>query len=405
MALRTEKQVNYLSVLLMGGHICVDMAQGGLAAALPFLVLWGGYSYAEVTMLILAANIASAVIQPLFGWLGDRTPRPWFMALGVFLAGVGMAGIGVLSSYWMIVASAMVSGIGIAMLHPEGGRLANLVGGKHKAQSMSIFSVGGQVGFCLGPVATVAAVSVFGLPGLLVFLTFCIPYALVLLLFNAKFAAYGLRDATLEQTDDAPERWGAFSLVLGALSARSIIYYAVTSFVPLFMVSVFSQTEQIGSSMITVFAAVGAVATLVSGRVAERTGITPLMVGCYVVLLVGLVAFAASPIMVVSVVAVMALAVSVNLFNPPAITLGQAFVPKHLGMASGLSFGVAVCVGGVVSPLLGALGDAVGLRLVMWVVAGVAALGLALSVAVACVARKPRDEAELLVEENNEFGG
>lgn len=396
-----DEKINPLSFLLMGGHICVDMAQGGLAAVLPFLVLWGGYSYAQVTMLILAANIASAVIQPLFGWLGDKTPRPWLMAVGVFLAGIGMAGIGVLGSYWLIVVSAMVSGIGIAMLHPEGGRLANLVGGKHKAKSMSIFSVGGQVGFCVGPVVTVAALSAFGLAGTLVFLVFGIPFAVVLIAFNAKFAAYGLRDLSVKRDVDAPERWGAFTLVLGALSARSIIYYAVTSFVPLFMVSVFSQTEQMGSSMITLFAAVGALATLLSGRVAERVHIPYLMIGCYVVLVAGLVVFAASPVLVVSVAVVMALAVCVNLFNPPAITLGQEFVPKHLGMASGLSFGVAVCVGGVVSPMLGALGDACGLCPVMWAVAGIATVGLALSCAVACAAKKQvvasvaQDESEL----------
>lgn len=106
----------------MGGHICVDACQGGLASVLPFLVIQSGFSYTEITALVLASNSASAIIQPLFGWLGDKKARPWLMAVGVALAGIGLALVGVLQSYWLVVAAAMISGIGNAMLHPEGAR-------------------------------------------------------------------------------------------------------------------------------------------------------------------------------------------------------------------------------------------------------------------------------------------
>lgn len=154
---------NKLPFVLMGGHICVDAAQGGLASVLPFLVIQSGFSYTEITALVLASNIASAVIQPLFGLMGDKKARPWLMSVGVALAGLGIALVGVLQSYWLVVLAAMVSGVGNAMLHPEGARLAYLAGGDDKAMSMSIFSVGGQIGFCLGPIIGVAAVTAFGL--------------------------------------------------------------------------------------------------------------------------------------------------------------------------------------------------------------------------------------------------
>ncbi|MDO4291276.1 MAG: MFS transporter [Eggerthellaceae bacterium] len=369
----------------MGGHICVDAAQGGLSAVLPFLVLHGGYSYAQVAALVLAANIASAVIQPLFGWLGDKAARPWLMALGVFLAGAGMAAIGVVDSYALIVVAALVSGVGNAMLHPEGGRLANLAGGEgaNKARSMSIFSVGGQVGFCVGPLVTVAALTAFGLRGTLVYLAICVPYALLLLAFNRRFQAFGLRDDAAVEAVGGRDRWGAFSLVLATLSARSIIFYGVTSFVPLYMVGVFGQTEEFASLLITLFAGAGAVATLLSSKAAERVGTRALTVACFVVLVAGMAAFAAGASLAVCVCMLALVALGVNLFNPPAITLGQSFVPQHLGMASGLSFGVAVAVGGVVSPALGTFGDAFGLTTVMWALCAAAAVGLAFAIAVA----------------------
>ena len=69
-----DKLANYLTML---GHLCADINQGALSAILPFLVVGAGYSYLEATMLLFASNIASGIIQPLFGWLGDRHPCPW----------------------------------------------------------------------------------------------------------------------------------------------------------------------------------------------------------------------------------------------------------------------------------------------------------------------------------------
>ena len=381
---------NRLSYLLMGGHICVDICQGGLAAALPFLIAACDYTYAEATLLIFMSNVASAVIQPLFGWLGDRKPRPWFMALGGLLAGLGMAGLGVFGNYWIIATSAMISGMGVAMLHPEGGRLANLVAQHSKEGGVSIFSVGGQIGFCLGPIITATACSLWGIRGLLIYLVFCVPYAILLLTRNARLAAFGLQDKAAIAATDGHDHWGSFSLVLTSLSMRSIVYYGITSFVPLFMIAFFAFSESEGSLVVSLFALAGAVATILSSKAAEKTGTPRLMVLCFAATILLVLAFTFSPSAALCCAVVMLLAFAVNLFNPPAIALGQGFVPHHLGMASGLTFGVAVCVGGVVEPLLGLLGDAQGLQVVMLVVAGVAAFGLVLSCFVARAVKRSR---------------
>lgn len=373
-----------LVYLLMLAHICVDMIQGGIAAVIPFLVLQNGFSYAAATMLVLAANIASAVIQPLFGWIGDRVARPWLLSLGVLLAGVGMAGIGVFQAYWLVVASALVSGVGNAMVHPEGGRIAFLAGGRRKEKSMSLFSLGGQIGFCVGPVVATAAVSAFGLRGMLSFLLACLPVSALLAAANRRLLAFGLREKGATGIDER-DRWGMFSLVLGACSARSVVFYGVTSFVPLLIVANFGQTEQFASSVITVFAAVGALATFASGYASRIVRTPHLTVACYVGLVAAVFAFDQSRSLALSLAMVGAIACFLNLFNPPCIALGQGYLPQHLGMASGLTFGVAVAVGGVASPLLGLMGDAVGLRPVMWALLGVAVFGLCVSVALAAL--------------------
>jgi FSR family fosmidomycin resistance protein-like MFS transporter len=396
-----QQRINPLAYLLMAGHICVDAVQGGLSAVLPFLVLWDGYSYLQITTLVLASNIASAVIQPLFGWLGDRVSAPWLMAVGALLGGIGIAGIGLVGIYWAVVLFALLSGIGNAMLHPEGGRLANLIGGARKAETMSIFSVGGQIGFCLGPVVTVAAVNLLGLAGLCVYLVLCIPVSFILFVAAPTFKKFGIRDESLVATEksipasqnaeggevkkvssECTDRWGAFFTVLGALSIRSVVFYGVTALVPLYLVAKYGASEQISSLVITVFSLAGAVATLSSGRAARVIRVPLLMVGCFSLLCAAVIALCVSPSVVPAVIAVMVVALCINLFNPAAITLSQDYVPNHLGMASGLSFGVAVCVGGIASPALGAMADALGVTIAIWALLAAAIVGLVISIAV-----------------------
>ena len=372
---------NALSYCIMLGHVCVDGCQGGISAVLPFVVALRGYSYTDVAVLIFAANVVSAVIQPLFGWLGDKRPMPWIMSLGVLLAGLGMAGIGLVPEFWQIVLCAMISGVGNAMMHPEGGRLANLTASKSKAGGMSIFSVGGQVGFCVGPIIAAASCAAFGLAGTLAFLIICLPVSVLLGVLCPVFSRYGC--AGVKGTQDLKrEYWGRFSLVMGALSARSIIYYAVTGFAPLFMMGVFGHSESSAGLLVSAFGMFGALATVISASVSQRVGTTRLTVLCYAGCAVCLAAFALSPSPWLCVGLIVALAFAISLYNAPAVALGQSMIPNHLGTASGLTFGVAVCIGGVTSPALGAIGDAAGLRVVMLVVAGVAAVGLAFGWAV-----------------------
>ena len=69
---------------------------------------------------------------------------------------------------------------------------------------------------------------------------------------------------------------------------------------------------------------------------------------------------------------------TLNFAFSPSVALGQKFVPNHLGLASGITMGLANSFGGVVSPVLGKIADTQGLPTVMWI--------LVVLSAVACVA-------------------
>lgn len=370
-----DKTANYLTMI---GHSCTDINQGALSAILPFLlVAHQDFTYTDLVMLVFAANIASAVIQPLFGWLGDKHPSPWFMALGVFLAGLGMTAIGFAQDYWLIVVSAMVSGIGVAMFHPEGGRLANLAAGVRKGNGMSIFAVGGTVGFFVGPLLTAVFLGNFGMRGTFVFIVPATLCAIVLLAFNKRFANLGKSAKASARSNPAVDRWGRFAPIMGVVSLRSIIQYGLFSFIPLFMMNVLGQSETFSSLTISVFSVFGAIATALSGRTAERFGASRLMITCLGATAAFICVLALSQSVIVALCAAMLLAVTTDLFYASTVALGMSYVPNSLGMAAGLTYGIAVCAGGVAEPFLGMAGDTFGLPTVMMLLAACSVLAMA----------------------------
>ncbi len=373
------KQGRGYSYLMMVAHLCDDLNQGALVAVIPFLVLHNGYSYAEVTALLLASNAASAIIQPLFGWLGDKKPRPWLMALGIFLAGIGMAGVGVLPSYPLIMASAMLSGIGVAMFHPEGGRLGNLTAGEQKGKGMSIFAVGGKLGFTFGPLVATAAITLWGLPGTLIFIIPSTLCAAVLLSQNKALLGFSNPDKGSSADNLYKDNWVGFGFVMGAISCRSIMYYAFLSFIPLFLVYNLGQEEAFASSVISLFALVCAVGTIASGWAGQALGAKKLIIVSYACVAVEVIIFAFNGSLIIALVLIALLALTCDISYPSAVAMGQSFVPHHLGMASGLSFGVMVCIGGLMTPVFGLIGDYFGLQVVMLCVTAIAILGIAIT--------------------------
>jgi FSR family fosmidomycin resistance protein-like MFS transporter len=151
--------------LLSSGHMATDFANGALPALLPFLKERFSLSYTAVGGVVLASQASSSLVQPLFGLWSDRRGAMWLLPAGVALAGVGIALAADAPSYWLVVLLVLVSGLGSAAFHPEGSKFAGFVSGRKRASGMSWFSIGGNLGYGLGPVVTTAIVVALGLRG------------------------------------------------------------------------------------------------------------------------------------------------------------------------------------------------------------------------------------------------
>lgn len=368
------------SYLISFGHICTDVPQGALPALLPFLVAAYSLSYTLAAVIMLANCLVSALIQPLFGYLGDKIDRPWFMAVGILLSGSGVASMSFFDSYEMIIVCALVTGVGSALFHPEGGKLANVIAGEKKGTGLSNFSIGGNIGYGIGPVVATLALSAWGLSGTTIFF---IPAAVGFALLLSQTKAY--RHLTKQEEDriratrqeTRPDDWVGFTKVTLVNIFRSIISNSFMIFIPLYWIAVLGQPQEFGSLMLTVYALGGAVATYVGGRLADAVGFKHIIALSCILLGPLLLFFVLTSNVVLATILVLLCALVHALAYAPMVVMAQSYLSNRIGFASGISLGVVVSMGGLVAPGIGAIGDAWGLDASMWVVTALAFAALA----------------------------
>jgi MFS transporter, FSR family, fosmidomycin resistance protein len=366
---------------LSAGHLFTDISQGSIPALLPFLISKDHLSYAAASALVLAATISSSVIQPLFGHVSDRISLPWLMPAGPALGGLGVALAGLAPNYALTFAAIVVSGIGVAAFHPEGSRFANYVSGARRASGMSLFSVGGNVGFALGPVLVTPLVLAFGLHGAVFVLVPTAAMAVVLVHELPRLKRFRT-DVVKGRIDhgDEHEAWGPFALLAGVIALRSFVYFGLVTFVPLYYIHVLHASKAFGNTALAAMLLGGAFGTLIGGPLADRFGRRAVLLGSMLLLPPLIAGFMLSGPGLALVFAVLTGAATIATFAV-TIVMGQEYLPGRLGVAAGVTIGLSIGLGGVGAPLLGLLADAHGLRAVFFTI-GLLPLGaLALTLA------------------------
>jgi len=351
-------------------HMCTDMCQGAVPALLPFLADQRGYSFTALGSLILAATIGSSLVQPIFGLVSDRVRQPWLMPMGLLLAGCGLAVVGLVPGYGFVVGAIAMSGLGVAAFHPEGARLAGVAAGERRGRGMSLFSVGGNAGFALGPLTTTPLVLVFGLPGTVGLVVLPALMSVVLLRELGRLGALDVerRATATAGSDHRPDEWGPFARLGAVVALRSGVYFGLQSFVPLWFVTRLHSTEGVGNGALTAMLIAGALGTLAGGGLVDRVGPRVVLVGTMALSVPLLVAFPfAGPVPAFGLLAAIGM-VTIASFSV-TVVMGQQYLPNRLGLASGVTLGLAIGVGGLVATALGALADAHGLTAVMSVIA------------------------------------
>lgn len=390
--------MNYRKIILLSlGHLSCDLNSHALAPLLPFLAAAHGFDYQTCGFLAFAYSVVASLVQPGLGLLADKMARGWFIPLGILLAGTGIGALGYLSSLYAMFGFLVLGGIGAAMFHPEAARYANIVSGAHKGVGLSIFAVGGNGGMIMGPVIVILAVG--GLPGMIS--GFGLHGTAAFFLLGALMAAllfWNLRSwdmaaaspASAKSSTPAVNDWNAFGILSGCLLTRTGLTVAFTTYLPLYWQGVFHQSAFIGNLMLILFSVFGVISNLSGGAAADRWGFRRVIRWASLLTLpmLAVFPFIGNPWLAGALLAPLA----VGLFAPfsSQVVLGQRYLARNMGFASGITLGVAVSVGGMFAPVLGWAADSWGgLAPAMHLLTPLALIGAVC----ACMLKKPQDAA------------
>lgn len=377
---------------LVAGHFSIDFWQGALPALLPLLHTERHWTLAANGTLLFAFNFASSVVQPLFGFASDARPRPWLMPAGILLAGIGLALLGATENFSAALALAAVGGAGVAAFHPEAVRLVREVTpAAERTTALSWFNIGGALGFAAGPLAAGVLCAGLGLRGAVWLL---VPLVGMVALSWRVARGHGARHAAekmagAKKTVAGADRWGGFALTSVGVIVRSIVYFGLSTMVPLLWLRGAGHTAGGASFLVAALFGASVLGQFAGGRLGDRWGGWQTVALGFALQIPALffLARAETPAALVGLTLVAGAAMSLP--GSALLAMGQDFLPNRVGLASGVTVGLAITAGGMLAPWMGALADRHGAA---WVVGGLAAAPVAAVLAMAGVARMVRED-------------
>ena len=347
---------------LMLGHGATDFYQAAVPALVPYFIATFHLTLSRGASAVFAATVLSAVLQPYFGWLADRRAMPWLTTGGLILAAGGVAVALMAPTYTIALAAVALAGIGVAAFHPEATRAVSTFSADRKGIGMSFFTIGGNIGFALAPIIVVPLANPESRGVLAALCLLSIPCAWVL--SRAMGALPRERKVKAHAADDTMphDAWGAFALLGVVIGMRSMVFVAMNTFLPTYWSRNLHVSLQSGAVALSMLLLIGLGGVLLGGRMADRYGARRVILWSFIAIgpALWLLGSAHSALQAWLVLPLLAF----TLFAPGGVmvVLGQAYLPRHVGTASGVTGGLAVTFGGLAAPVLGRIADQHGLH-------------------------------------------
>ena len=372
--------------VLSFGHLATDICQSALPAILPFLKAKLLLSYTMTGVIMLASNITSSVIQPVFGYLSDQKEKAFLLPFGCLCAGLGLSLLSIPDHYEIVLLLVIVSGLGIASYHPEGFKTARFFTGDKMATGLSVFTVGGNIGLALGPVTASFIITHFGLAYMPLILLFSLIFLSLLLCTWREISRARPRPVSKGCSTNHNPRGAYLSvgLIVAAVIMRSWTHFGLMAYIPFYYIDYEKGDPLYAGTLVSVFLAGGVVGTLAGAPLADRWGYKRyLILSMAVTSVLFPLIFTAHGLMLFVTLGVVGMAL-ISSFTVTMV-MAQELLPRNLGIASGLMAGFAIGTGGIGVTILGVIADHFGVPIALKSIMVLPLAGLLIS----CIVKYP----------------
>ena len=362
-------------------HCINDFGQGSLAALIPFFIANFGLNYYQSATIIFCNTVVASIAQPALGYVADRWRVPWFIPVGFSITLVSISAIALATSYEMILALSLIAGLGAALFHPEAALLVNRMQSNELGNAMGRFAVGGSAGFALGPLLA-SGVYVFGAHFLWVFTAIAlIGVLLYVYAFTGSAATdvVGESKSSAKSTNTGANDWVSFGKLFFVIASRSILFSVLSIFIPILYITVINGEASASSLALTMYFAMGAVLTYMGGALSDKLGFLKTVRLGNLIFLPSVLVFIFVPNIWGFFGAMIPMAFGVFSQYGPITVLGQKYLAKNAGFASGITLGLGITLGGLVAPYVGHLADIYDVQTALMTLIPVGLMGLLMS--------------------------
>jgi FSR family fosmidomycin resistance protein-like MFS transporter len=338
-------------------HFTGDLYGSFVSPLLPEFASAFSLSMAQVGLIAGVHRFLMFIVQPISGYIADHYRTRLFILGGPILSMVFIPLVGVAPSFLFLLLFVALGSIGQSLFHPPVAGMISTYAGRHFGFCMSIFNMGGTLAFGVGPILITYLVGVYGLKGTLVSMGFGLP--LMALLFflvphpqGEGLAGRGFVGSLREALGDS---WKSVANLWVVMVIRAFVSQIFVTFFPLLYSQEGYSLVSIGW-VVSLYTLAGAASGMVAGSLADRTRYKPIFVGCFLL---------TAPAMLLSLHLrgdwIYPCAFIAGFFSmaplPLGVALGQRLAPKGRSMVSSLMMGLALGIGGVMSPIVGRLAD------------------------------------------------
>jgi FSR family fosmidomycin resistance protein-like MFS transporter len=172
-------------------HFIVDLFSGMLPAILPAILDEFEWKLSRGAFVLVALFLTCNGVQVLTGHVRSDKRKPLLLHIGLLLS-AGICLIGILprgsGGFGAMVLLAVVSGLGIAVVHPEGLRGVHRLKRIPPAVSTAVFMAGGFLGYASGGGISALLVDHYGFAGLYPLVIFSVVGIAAVILLKIRLA-------------------------------------------------------------------------------------------------------------------------------------------------------------------------------------------------------------------------
>lgn len=359
-------------------HFIHDVYSSFLAPLLPFIIERFSLSLTQAGFLTTVTQIP-ALLNPYIGKLADRVSVRYFIILAPATTAIPMSLLGIAPNYGVLLVLLFASGVSISLFHVPAPVLVYRVSAGRTGRGMSIYMTGGELARTVGPLAIVAALSVFGFDGYYPVMIVGISTSMVMFfLFKDLPVTMNKKRKTSSVRQTCREMKGLLVPLSAIVFVRGFMHASLTAFLPLYILQKSNDVWLAGSAL-ALFEAAGVVGILAVGGLSDYLGRKRLLMFCLVVAPFSLLAFTQTS-GILQMAILLLTGFSLLSTTPVMLAMIQEYSTDGSSAANGVFMMVSFIARSAVVVLVGLVADLVGLETTYVICGAIGLLGIPLVV-------------------------